>query len=223
MERNADVSPLRMEVKFKNNLILRKMEEKGITTVAELCRQANLRQTQVGKLVNMTELPITDDGNWRLTVFKLADFFGCLPEDIFSEEQREMKLATNCAKAELTFGEVQAVLAANHAESQSPERAFEHLELAELVGKILNTLTPTQAKVLRLRFGLDGGVDYTLDETAEVLGMQRNQVRAVEAHAIRRLRYPTHANYLAQFFDAKRIMEENSEIIHGRTDSLKST
>jgi RNA polymerase primary sigma factor len=70
------------------------------------------------------------------------------------------------------------------------EETFAHHELQEKVQDIMAArLPPREHKVLRLRFGLDGGQTRTLAQVAEVLGITRERVRQIEARALRRLRY----------------------------------
>ena len=176
--------PLRMEVKFRNNIILRKMEEMGIGTVAELCRRTGLFQSTVGELVNMKELPLNVDGSWRLVATRLADFFACLPEDLFSEEQLEMKLETNRAFAETTFGEVQALMETSEAKCLLPDKMAEQSELKALVGKALGSLSPRYALIVRMRFGINVD-EYTCEEVARRLKISASRVRQIEGRALR--------------------------------------
>lgn len=190
-----------MEVKFRNNIILRRMEELGFKTVAELCRQAGLDNGQVGELINMKELPLNKKGSWRPVVTQLAEFFNCLPEDMFSEEQLETKLEKNRAFAEFTFGQVQTLIATNDATRLLPEKVAEESELKRLIAEMLGTLTKQEEKVIRARFGIGTKDDSTLEEVAVQFGLTRERIRQIEAKALRRLRQPPHSAYLRQFLE----------------------
>jgi RNA polymerase primary sigma factor len=63
----------------------------------------------------------------------------------------------------------------------------------------LASLTPREASVLRLRFGLDNGQRYTLDELGQRFGLTRERIRQIETKALRRLRHPTRSRRLRQF------------------------
>ena len=63
--------------------------------------------------------------------------------------------------------------------------------MAETILEILDTLTPRQARVLRLRFGLEDGVERTLEQVGQEFGVTRERIRQIEAKALARLRYPS--------------------------------
>jgi RNA polymerase primary sigma factor len=73
--------------------------------------------------------------------------------------------------------------------------ASQHL-LAEDMEEILSTLTPREAYILRLRFGLQDGYSYTLKEVGEKLGLTRERIRQIESEALRRLRHPSRSRKL---------------------------
>jgi RNA polymerase primary sigma factor len=71
--------------------------------------------------------------------------------------------------------------------------------LRSKIDEILDTLDPREAQVLRLRFGLDGGRIYTLEEVGEKFGLTRERIRQIEGKALRRLRHPHMARELKDF------------------------
>jgi RNA polymerase primary sigma factor len=73
-------------------------------------------------------------------------------------------------------------------EAQEPEEAVEERLLAEHIERALDTLTPRDAKVVRLYFGLDGGREHTLEEIGNLLGVTRERVRQLRDRALKRLR-----------------------------------
>jgi RNA polymerase primary sigma factor len=74
------------------------------------------------------------------------------------------------------------------AEAAEPEEAVEERMLAEQIDRALETLTPRDARVLRLYFGLDGGREHTLEEIGNMLGVTRERVRQLRDRALKRLR-----------------------------------
>ncbi|HBG46976.1 MAG TPA: RNA polymerase sigma factor RpoD [Deltaproteobacteria bacterium] len=83
--------------------------------------------------------------------------------------------------------------------SPSPSDAAIEKDLSDQTNSVLETLTPREEKVLRMRFGIGEKQDYTLEEVGKVLGVTRERVRQIEAKAIRRLRHPTRAKLLKGF------------------------
>jgi RNA polymerase primary sigma factor len=80
------------------------------------------------------------------------------------------------------------------------EVASQHL-LAEEIEEVLDTLTPRQARILRLRFGLQDGYNYTLQEVAERFGLTRERIRQLEYEAMGRLRHPSRSRKLRGYLD----------------------
>jgi RNA polymerase primary sigma factor len=79
-----------------------------------------------------------------------------------------------------------------------PEMAAQNL-LAEKVEQILSTLTPREARILRLRFGLQDGHAYTLKEVGAKFGLTRERIRQIERQALRRLRHPSRSRHLRSY------------------------
>ncbi|SEQ29314.1 RNA polymerase primary sigma factor [Solimonas aquatica] len=83
----------------------------------------------------------------------------------------------------------------------SPQEAATAQSLAEATHQILGSLTPREAKVLRMRFGIDMNTDHTLEEVGKQFDVTRERIRQIEAKALRKLRHPSRANYLRSFLD----------------------
>ena len=66
---------------------------------------------------------------------------------------------------------------------------------------MLQTLTPREAKVLRLRFGLEDGRPRTLEEVGKEFNVTRERIRQIEAKALRKLRHPSRSKKLRDFLD----------------------
>ena len=73
--------------------------------------------------------------------------------------------------------------------------------LSEAIKGILEGLTPREAKVLRMRFGIDMNTDHTLEEVGKQFDVTRERIRQIEAKALRKLRQPTRAEQLRSFLD----------------------
>ena len=79
-----------------------------------------------------------------------------------------------------------------------PEMVAQNL-LAEKLEQILSTLSPREARILRLRFGLQDGHAYTLKEVGAKFGLTRERIRQIERQALRRLRHPSRSRHLRSY------------------------
>ncbi|MBQ4564969.1 MAG: RNA polymerase sigma factor RpoD [Oscillospiraceae bacterium] len=81
-----------------------------------------------------------------------------------------------------------------------PADATSNALLAEALSEILNTLTDREADVLRLRFGMYDGKTHTLEEVGQIFGVTRERIRQIENKAIRKLRHPSRAKKIRDFY-----------------------
>ena len=79
-------------------------------------------------------------------------------------------------------------------------RARSNALLAEALGEILGTLTEREADVLRMRFGMYDGRTHTLEEVGQIFGVTRERIRQIENKAIRKLRHPSRAKKIKDFY-----------------------
>ncbi|MDD3481851.1 RNA polymerase sigma factor RpoD [Azovibrio restrictus] len=83
----------------------------------------------------------------------------------------------------------------------APADAAMYSSLREVTAEILDTLTPREAKVLRMRFGIEMNTDHTLEEVGKQFDVTRERIRQIEAKALRKLRHPTRSDKLRSFVD----------------------
>ena len=86
-------------------------------------------------------------------------------------------------------------------DAPAPAEAASNALMKELLWDVLDTLTPREAKVLRLRFGLDDGNPRTLEEVGKEFSVTRERIRQIEAKALRKLRHPSRSKKLKDFLD----------------------
>jgi RNA polymerase primary sigma factor len=84
---------------------------------------------------------------------------------------------------------------------ESPVDAATGTGLHETVRDVLGGLTPREAKVLRMRFGIDMNTDHTLEEVGKQFDVTRERIRQIEAKALRKLRHPSRSEQLRSFLD----------------------
>ena len=86
-------------------------------------------------------------------------------------------------------------------EAPPPAEAVANQMLTEELGDILDQLTPREARILRLRYGLQDGESRTLKEVGEMFGLSRERIRQLEKEALRKLRHPNFAGHLRQYLN----------------------
>jgi RNA polymerase primary sigma factor len=84
-------------------------------------------------------------------------------------------------------------------DTPSPMEVTYQIMMREKINEVLATLTPREARILRLRFGLDGTRPYTLEEVGLKFGLTRERIRQIEGKALRQLRHPHKARQLKEF------------------------
>ena len=86
-------------------------------------------------------------------------------------------------------------------ESPAPHDSAAYTLLKEQLEDVMNTLTPREAKVLKLRFGLEDGKSRTLEEVGKVFDVTRERIRQIEAKALRKLRHPSRSKRLRDYMN----------------------
>ncbi len=116
--------------------------------------------------------------------------------------ERIMEIAQRPLSLELPVGEEEDSELGDFIEDEETplptEAAWQEL-LREEIERVLNSLSPREARVLELRFGLVDGYPHTLEEVGEKFGVTRERIRQIETKAIRRLRHPTRSKRLRDY------------------------
>ena len=125
--------------------------------------------------------------------------------DLAPERVREIqKVAQEPVSLETPIGEEEDSHLGDFIEDEdapAPDEAASYILLKEQLEEVLETLTPREAKVLRLRFGLDAGRSRTLEEVGQEFGVTRERIRQIEAKALRKLRHPSRSRKLKDYLD----------------------
>jgi RNA polymerase primary sigma factor len=83
----------------------------------------------------------------------------------------------------------------------APTDAAQYSSLADVTKDVLDSLTPREAKVLRMRFGIEMSTDHTLEEVGKQFDVTRERIRQIEAKALRKLRHPSRSDKLKSFLE----------------------
>jgi RNA polymerase primary sigma factor len=83
----------------------------------------------------------------------------------------------------------------------APADAALHASMRNVVKDVLDSLTPREAKVLRMRFGVEMSTDHTLEEVGKQFDVTRERIRQIEAKALRKLRHPSRSDKLKSFLE----------------------
>jgi len=124
-----------------------------------------------------------------------------MPED---KIRKVMKIAKEPISMETPIGDDEDSHLGDFIEDtnvESPIEATTNINLSETVRDVLAGLTPREAKVLRMRFGIDMNTDHTLEEVGKQFDVTRERIRQIEAKALRKLRHPSRSEQLRSFLD----------------------
>ncbi|MCC7096997.1 MAG: RNA polymerase sigma factor RpoD [Thermomonas sp.] len=124
-----------------------------------------------------------------------------MPED---KIRKVMKIAKEPISMETPIGDDEDSHLGDFIEDtnvMSPIDATTDINLIETVRSVLAGLTPREAKVLRMRFGIDMNTDHTLEEVGKQFDVTRERIRQIEAKALRKLRHPSRSETLRSFLD----------------------
>ncbi len=124
-----------------------------------------------------------------------------MPED---KIRKVMKIAKEPISMETPIGDDEDSHLGDFIEDtnvESPIDSTTNTNLMETVRDVLAGLTPREAKVLRMRFGIDMNTDHTLEEVGKQFDVTRERIRQIEAKALRKLRHPSRSEQLRSFLD----------------------
>ncbi|MFC3146340.1 RNA polymerase sigma factor RpoD [Piscinibacterium candidicorallinum] len=124
-----------------------------------------------------------------------------MPED---KIRKILKIAKEPISMETPIGDDEDSHLGDFIEDQAtlaPAEAALHNSMHEVVKEVLDSLTPREAKVLRMRFGVEMNTDHTLEEVGKQFDVTRERIRQIEAKALRKLRHPSRADKLKSFLE----------------------
>ncbi|NLO90053.1 MAG: RNA polymerase sigma factor RpoD [Clostridia bacterium] len=153
----------------------------------------------INKLIRVSRQLLQEYGR-EPTPEEIAEKMG-----ISEERVREIqKIAQEPISLETPIGEEEDSHLGDFIEDEdalAPAEAASYMLLREQLEGVLDSLTPREEKVLRLRFGLDDGRSRTLEEVGKEFGVTRERIRQIEAKALRKLRHPSRSKKLKDYLE----------------------
>lgn len=200
----------RVTVKVRNARIINALAELGEVVGQIAATKIGISYAKLLALSNIKLSPIDEEGNIIPEVLKLCDYLNKMPLDLFSVEQI-VPLKTNTAELDMSIEEVE-MLMLPASERQDPEQLLADMQVNNALRFALETLTPREAKVLQLRFGVDCE-DHTFEELGQIMGISKERVRQIEAKALRKLRHSSRAYPLQMTVPTLAFPEKKKEAV----------
>jgi len=200
---DESINEYRIKVTVRNNLILSAIENAGHKSVSAYCRHVGIGITAMTELIGMRKPPINANGEFNPIAKLLMEELCALPTDLWTSEQLILKLARNSAQRSVSSEGMRAALGM-HAEEMlelmkpaDPDEAVLKHEMVSLVEEQLESLSPRESKVLRMRYGI-GCEEHTFEEIGDAFDLTRERIRQIEAKALRKMKKPERASQLRQ-------------------------
>ena len=179
---------------------IRQAITRSISDLARTIRVPVHMMETVNKLNRLTRQLIQELGR-APTIEELAEKME-LPED---KVLKALDVAKQPISLETPVGDDDDSTMWNLVSDTSAESPMDHATdegLKETTTNVLTALTDREAKVLRMRFGIDMNTDHTLEEVGRQFSVTRERIRQIEAKALRKLRHPARSEQLRSFIDA---------------------
>lgn len=192
----------RLEIKIRNNAVLKRIDEMGYDSIPAFCRDKKLNYNTVNDVIAFKVPFYTKRGDISLIVVKLADALQLLPEHIYPPERREAPLAKNRYTIEASKNDLMQISSSLRRDALPVDDRKMLDNFAPTIQKIMNEqLSPREKEILDRRFGITSGQEETLDEVAKGMKSSRERIRQIEARAIRKLKDPFVSRELREYQD----------------------
>jgi RNA polymerase primary sigma factor len=187
----------RLKVSVRNNLILKAIEGQGYTNLHKFSKACSISLAGLYDLINLKAAPITNDGEFSKASKQLMEALGACPIELWTEEQLTLALRKNSVERHLSKEALQEALQSNARSlvGLPYDEVFEKEEV-EIVKETLDTLTPREAKVISMRFGIGNEDESSLEEIGRHFGVTKDRIRQIETRALYKMRHPSRSDKL---------------------------
>ena len=183
-----------LKVTVRNNLVLTAIKDSGYTNLAKFAKDNSLALGLLYDTINLKRPPMLQTGEFSPFAMELMEVLGACPTDLWTAEQLTMKLKKNISYRELGKEELQRCLQSSARSLiglDYPEQEAEENQATKIMVDMVDSLTPREAKVLKMHFGLGGEDQHTLEQIGEKMGVTRERIRGIEAKALSKMRHPS--------------------------------
>lgn len=197
-------SEYRLKVSVRNNLILKAIEDHGYKSLMFFAKVNDLSYPALINMVGLKLPPLMTNGEFCVLAKQLMEILGAAPNDLWTDEQLTMKLQKNSSERSVGKEDFERLfnrVAQGQIEYADPEDTVHQQELERILGEHLERLNPRYALLLRMRFGLGGLKEHSLEEIAIHFGVTRERIRQIEAKALRMLKHPDMSDPLRLLID----------------------
>lgn len=193
--------------KENTNIDLVMAIEKKFGKISELCKQPeivalNLRSAyrMTDNLIHLSKSPIGADGRFTKLAMAISEALDIRPEELFPLDQyqsvlpRGIKPVAFCALSDRKERHLP-----DKSCQSDPEEMTQQEILRARINKILKSLPYREREIIKLRFGIGSGYEYTLEEVGHIFKVTRERIRQIEAKAVRKLQQPSRSQELVKF------------------------
>jgi len=192
----------RLEIKVRNNPVLKRIEELGYESPVAFCKAHKLNYQTVNKIISFKISFYTKFGRISEIIIKLADALQVLPDYIYPPERRGVPLERNKYIAEVEKADLMQVSTSLRMDALPVDDRKMLDDFAPTIRRVmLEALTPREQRLLDKRFGITSGVPLTLDEVGAELNVGKERVRQMEAKAMRKMKHPANSKKLREYIE----------------------
>lgn len=178
-----------LKIKAKNGILQSFIDERGWTQ-SDFARHIGVCAAEAGHWFNMTGFPKTAE-----KMLVVVNLVGRPAEEIFPSPIMDKDWLTGTRDWTIHRQIDPECLPIHHVKSLPHDNIdMDSFDLRDKVNEALGTLTPIEARVIRLRLGLDNMGEHSLDEAGKELGISRERIRQIETKAMRKLRHQSRAH-----------------------------